>query len=137
MSYRSFQKTGAAVREAAADVAELNNLDSSSNLLPADTALRHHEGNGSSPPKLVFAPEDFKLEPGVHSHIDRQSPSSAEDVFRCSSCTEAACQVLDAHSVGCSAVKARSTVLINNGPSNISSAVHNYSGVTRCHSGNS
>ena len=42
---------------------------------------------------VVVAPEDFTLEPGQLSAIDRDSPCHPADVFRCTACTEPACQV--------------------------------------------
>ncbi len=87
----------AVVREAAADAASLNELDTSSALLKAapsqQKAIKHTKGPDASQDRLIYAPEDFKLEAGVESHIDRDSPAVPEDIFRCSSCTEAACQV--------------------------------------------
>ena len=41
----------------------------------------------------VFAPEDFQLDAGVPSTIDRDASPSPADVFRCPSCTEPECQV--------------------------------------------
>lgn len=66
-------------------------MDTSNGVL--QTPLPAQEETSRSSGKLTFAPEDFKLEAGVHSHIDRDSPVAAEDVFRCSSCTEPVCQV--------------------------------------------
>ena len=41
----------------------------------------------------IVSPDDFTLQPGELSRVDRTSACSAEDVFRCASCTEPACQV--------------------------------------------
>ena len=41
----------------------------------------------------VVSPDDFTLEPGELSRVDRTGACSTEDVFRCASCTEPACQV--------------------------------------------
>lgn len=97
-SCRRCQASEAAVREAATDPATLNSLDSNNGLLQAaepaqQEAFEPPHINADRTGRLVFAPEDFKLEPGAYSQIDRLSPASPEDVFRCNSCTEAACQV--------------------------------------------
>lgn len=42
---------------------------------------------------LYRSPEDFKLQPGEVSPINRSAPLAPEDVFRCAACTEPACQV--------------------------------------------
>jgi hypothetical protein len=42
---------------------------------------------------LTFAPEDFELLPGQLSTVDRTSPLSPDDVFRCPGCTKPECQV--------------------------------------------
>ena len=44
-------------------------------------------------PGPVVSPEELVLEPGEVSWVDRAGRSSPGDVFRCPSCTEAACQV--------------------------------------------
>lgn len=92
--------TSSAVREAAADSASLNRLDSNKSLLEApsttsDNGLRTPASQTFRSGQLVFEPQDFKLDPGIHSHIDRESPPCAEDAFRCISCTDAICQVED------------------------------------------
>lgn len=43
--------------------------------------------------QLVRAPEDYVLESGELSYIDRGSNAHPADTFRCTSCSEAACQV--------------------------------------------
>lgn len=45
----------------------------------------------SSYEELTFIPEDFELPPGVLSTVDRTSPESPDDVFRCPGCTAEAC----------------------------------------------
>ena len=42
---------------------------------------------------LTFEPEEFELEEGAVSSVNRSSPLSADDVFRCPGCTKAECQV--------------------------------------------
>ena len=42
---------------------------------------------------LVFAPEEFRAEPGVPSVIERDSPLHPDDVFRCTGCTRDECAV--------------------------------------------
>ena len=44
-------------------------------------------------PGAAVSPEELVLEPGELSWVDRAGRSSPGDVFRCPSCTEAACQV--------------------------------------------
>ena len=44
--------------------------------------------------ELTVAPEDFELAPGELSFVDRTSPESPDDVFRCVGCTRPECQVL-------------------------------------------
>jgi hypothetical protein len=75
-----------------------------------DPAAEGINGNGMSPAEaaallseaavpplteqpLFVSPEDFTLPPGELSTIDRTSPPSTQDVFRCPGCTEPACQV--------------------------------------------
>lgn len=41
----------------------------------------------------TFAPEDFTLEPGVPSTIQRDTPLHPDDVFRCPRCLEDGSQV--------------------------------------------
>ena len=48
---------------------------------------------GADSGPVVVAPEDFTLEPGELSAIDRDSPCHPADVFRCTGCVEPACQV--------------------------------------------
>jgi hypothetical protein len=47
----------------------------------------------SSFEELTFIPEEFELPPGVLSEVDRTSPASPDDVFRCPGCTKAECMV--------------------------------------------
>jgi hypothetical protein len=47
---------------------------------------------------LTFEPEDFELEEGAVSNVNRSSPMSPDDVFRCPGCTKADCQVRSGHS---------------------------------------
>lgn len=51
------------------------------------------EGNRAHS-ELVRAPEDLLLEPGELSTISRSSEQHPADVFRCTGCSEPACQVL-------------------------------------------
>ncbi|KAI8464153.1 MAG: threonine dehydratase I [Monoraphidium minutum] len=45
----------------------------------------------SSYEELTFLPEDFELPRGVMSEVDRSSPESPDDVFRCPGCTAPEC----------------------------------------------
>lgn len=40
---------------------------------------------------LVRAPEEFTSEPGVVSHVNRMSPPSPNDTFKCAGCVDPAC----------------------------------------------
>ena len=40
---------------------------------------------------LVRAPEEFTSEPGVVSHVNRLTPPSPSDTFRCAGCVDPAC----------------------------------------------
>jgi hypothetical protein len=57
--------------------------------------------NGSHAPHakepLLVAPEDFVLPPGELSAVDRSSPPSPADTFRCPGCTVPECQVGGGH----------------------------------------
>ena len=46
-----------------------------------------------APNQLVRAPEDYVLESGELSYIDRGSDMHSADTFRCTSCSETTCQV--------------------------------------------
>jgi threonine dehydratase len=50
----------------------------------ASAAAHHHP--------LVRDPEDFQLQPGELSHVERDRPPAAADVFRCAACTRPECQ---------------------------------------------
>jgi len=84
------------VREAAADSASLNSLDTSNGRLDA-RQNQEPASNGAaeqaSAAVLSYAPEDFTLEPGEASLIDRSMPADPADAFRCVGCSEPACQV--------------------------------------------
>ena len=58
-------------------------------------SLQHAEvlESSSASGQLVRAPEDLTLEPGSLSSIDRGGSCHPADVFRCTGCTEPACQV--------------------------------------------
>ena len=69
----------AVVREASADAASLNSMDSSAGLL--NTAKPEQQEAFQTPEilpvssgKLIFAPEEFRLEAGVQSDIERDKP---------------------------------------------------------------
>ena len=53
----------------------------------------------SSYEELTFLPEDFELPAGALSEVDRSSPASPDDVFRCPSCTAPECMVGGTHMV--------------------------------------
>jgi hypothetical protein len=44
----------------------------------------------------VYMPDDLRLEPGEVSIVNRKASDSAEDIFRCTGCKDAACQVRNA-----------------------------------------
>jgi hypothetical protein len=52
-----------------------------------------HQNVSEAAALIICAPEDFVLGNGELSTIDKHSACSPADVFRCSGCTEAACQV--------------------------------------------
>jgi hypothetical protein len=90
-------RAAAAVREAAADSAHLNSLDTCNGRLGA-TQKQESTSNGAaeneeSAAVLSYAPEEFTLAPGEASHIDRSMAADPADAFRCVGCSEPACQV--------------------------------------------
>jgi hypothetical protein len=95
---RSPQRPAAAspqVQEAAAAAAHLapeQHADGSEAGRPASPPASLSTSMGSYD-ELTFAPEDFELPPGVLSEVDRGSPPSPDDVFRCPGCTRPECMV--------------------------------------------
>lgn len=58
------------------------------------SGVHDHGVNGSQAfTQLVRAPEDLMMEPGVLSSLDRGGSCHQADVFRCTGCSEPACQV--------------------------------------------
>lgn len=55
--------------------------------LATSTSLRSYED------PYTFVPEDYELPAGVLSSVDRTSPASPEDAYRCIGCTSPECQV--------------------------------------------
>lgn len=51
-----------------------------------EASQQHSEG-------VVCEPEDFQLEQGELSFVERCKPAAAADVFRCAACTRPECQV--------------------------------------------
>lgn len=82
-----------AVREATEESPQSSDAHASENGWALQAAESPELRAESGAHRAVFAPEDFQLEAGVPCTIDRDSPASPLDVFRCPSCTEPACQV--------------------------------------------
>ena len=83
------------VSAAQADVAEA--VDAASPPVHTSGSNGNGSGNGAEAALDIdapWAPEAFKLEPGVLSEVDRLSDSGEPaDAFRCDGCTRAECQV--------------------------------------------